>query len=281
MATGCRAHFLPWRWKWKSPSRVWLFVTPWTVSRLKYWSRQPFPSPGDLPSPGIKPRSPALQVDSLPAEPQGKPISYPKKPCNLQSQTISGLSDHVVYPQNENFSSLPTFRVDYLQTCFSKFCTLSPAVGSSSVCVCVCCCCCCCRAGADRGAGSGARLFRVGPELAVHIRISSVFTKLKPPKERYKRNSSKGRAEHFWDTKELFQSVQFQWSVFYFDDTSLFPILSQICVLKFTSKRVWESTGKKAFQRLISLLNLSFYQLPRKIHLREVLLPPWHWKICT
>ena len=39
-------------------------------SRLKQW---PFPSPGDLPSPGIEPRSPALQVDSLPAEPQGMP----------------------------------------------------------------------------------------------------------------------------------------------------------------------------------------------------------------
>ena len=33
----------------------------------------PFPSPGDLPNPGTEPRSPALQVDSLPAEPQGKP----------------------------------------------------------------------------------------------------------------------------------------------------------------------------------------------------------------
>ena len=33
----------------------------------------PFPSPGDLPNPGIEPRSPALQVDSLPAEPPGKP----------------------------------------------------------------------------------------------------------------------------------------------------------------------------------------------------------------
>ena len=32
-----------------------------------------FPSPGDLPNPGIKPRTPALQADSLPAEPQGKP----------------------------------------------------------------------------------------------------------------------------------------------------------------------------------------------------------------
>ena len=33
----------------------------------------PFPSPGDLPKPGVEPRSPALQADSLPAEPQGKP----------------------------------------------------------------------------------------------------------------------------------------------------------------------------------------------------------------
>ena len=41
-------------------------------SRPEYWSR-PFPSPGDLPNPGIGPRSPALQADSSPAEPQGKP----------------------------------------------------------------------------------------------------------------------------------------------------------------------------------------------------------------
>ena len=40
--------------------------------RLEYWSGKPFPSPGDLPSPGIEPRSPALQADSLLAEPQGK-----------------------------------------------------------------------------------------------------------------------------------------------------------------------------------------------------------------
>ena len=43
------------------------------ISRPQYWSGQPFPSPGDLPDPGIEPRSPTLQVDSLPAEPQGKP----------------------------------------------------------------------------------------------------------------------------------------------------------------------------------------------------------------
>ena len=42
-------------------------------SRPEYWSGWPFPSPEDLPNPGIKPRSPALQADSLPGEPQGKP----------------------------------------------------------------------------------------------------------------------------------------------------------------------------------------------------------------
>ena len=42
-------------------------------SRPEYWSGYPFPSPGDFPNPGIKPRSSALQADSLPAEPQGKP----------------------------------------------------------------------------------------------------------------------------------------------------------------------------------------------------------------
>ena len=52
----------------KSLSRVRLFVTPWNValqappslgfSRQEYWSGLPFPSPGDLPDPGIKPRSP-------------------------------------------------------------------------------------------------------------------------------------------------------------------------------------------------------------------------------
>ena len=42
-------------------------------SRQGYWSGLPFPSPGDLPNPGIEPRFPTLQADSLPTEPQGKP----------------------------------------------------------------------------------------------------------------------------------------------------------------------------------------------------------------
>ena len=63
----------------KSLSRVRLFVTPWTVdhqappsmgfSRQEYWTELPFPSPGDLPDPGIEPRSPALQADALTSEP--------------------------------------------------------------------------------------------------------------------------------------------------------------------------------------------------------------------
>ena len=44
--------------------------------RQEYWSGLPCPSPGDLPNPGIKPRSPALPADSLPAEPQGKPMLF-------------------------------------------------------------------------------------------------------------------------------------------------------------------------------------------------------------
>ena len=59
-------------------------ATSWTVahqaplsmgfSRQEYWSRLPCPSLGDPPNPGIESMSPALRVDSLPSEPQGKPI---------------------------------------------------------------------------------------------------------------------------------------------------------------------------------------------------------------
>ena len=49
------------------------YIESMEFSRPKYWSGLPFPSPGDLPNPGIQPRSPALQADSLPAEPPGKP----------------------------------------------------------------------------------------------------------------------------------------------------------------------------------------------------------------
>ena len=48
-------------------------LCPWGFSRQEYWSGLPCPPPGDLPNPGIEPRSPALQVDSLPSDPPGKP----------------------------------------------------------------------------------------------------------------------------------------------------------------------------------------------------------------
>ena len=62
------------------------FVTPWTIalqaplsmgfSRQEYWSGLPFPSPGDLSDPEIKPASSVLQVDSLPLNQQGSLLKY-------------------------------------------------------------------------------------------------------------------------------------------------------------------------------------------------------------
>ena len=70
----------------KSLSRVQLFATPWIVayqpalsigfSRQEYWSGLPFPSPGDLPEPGIEPGSPTLQADVLPSEPPRKHVPF-------------------------------------------------------------------------------------------------------------------------------------------------------------------------------------------------------------
>ena len=75
--------------KVKSLSRVRLLATSWTVahqappsmefSRQEYWSGLPFPSPGDLPDPGIEHRSPALQADALLFEPPEKSV-YKSQP---------------------------------------------------------------------------------------------------------------------------------------------------------------------------------------------------------
>ena len=64
---------------------------PWTVahqalpsmefSRQKYWSGLPFPSPGDIPDPGIEPGSPALWADTLLSEPPGKPTMFSRISC--------------------------------------------------------------------------------------------------------------------------------------------------------------------------------------------------------
>ena len=63
-----------------------LFATPWTVarqvplsmgfSRQEYWTGLPFPTPGDLPDPGIESMSPALVGRCFTIEPPGKPLSY-------------------------------------------------------------------------------------------------------------------------------------------------------------------------------------------------------------
>ena len=81
--TCSQPYFVPRSSHWKVIMKVCRTVAsdsaiPWTVarqaplsmefSRLEYWSGLPFPSPGDLPNPGIKPGSPVLQADSLPIE---------------------------------------------------------------------------------------------------------------------------------------------------------------------------------------------------------------------
>ena len=67
-------------------------------STPEYWSRWPFPSPGDLPNTGIESRSPALQADSLPTEPQGKP----------KNTSPVDLLDPGIKPGGLQVDSLPT-----------------------------------------------------------------------------------------------------------------------------------------------------------------------------
>ena len=78
------------------------FATPWTVAhqaslsmevfRQEYLSGLPCPPPGDLPNPGIKLRSPALQVDSLLSEPPGKPWCLMINICRIVKGKPSILS---------------------------------------------------------------------------------------------------------------------------------------------------------------------------------------------
>ena len=83
---------------------------PWTVAhqappsmgfyRQEYWSGVPLPSPGDLPDPGIKPRSPTLQADALTSAPPGKPLntriqSFRKPPIETQNK---GIVKAMVFP---------------------------------------------------------------------------------------------------------------------------------------------------------------------------------------
>ena len=99
-------------------------ATPWTVacqaplsmelSWKEYWSGLPFPSPGDRPNPGIKHLSPALQADSLPSEPPGKPTSKrhstPWGPSGIplgQSQLLTFLSEEKANQMKHTFLKSP------------------------------------------------------------------------------------------------------------------------------------------------------------------------------
>ena len=93
----------------KSLSPVPLFATPWTVayqappsmefSRQEYWSGLPFPSPGDLPDPGIAPGSPAFQADALTSEPPGKPnLDSLLKSRDITLPTKAHLVKAMVFP---------------------------------------------------------------------------------------------------------------------------------------------------------------------------------------
>ena len=90
-------------------SHVQLFGTLWNIvlqapmsigfSRQEYWSGFPCPSPGNLPNPGIKPRSPALQADALPSEPPGKPLK-PRQHIKKQRHYIANKG-----PSSQNYGS--------------------------------------------------------------------------------------------------------------------------------------------------------------------------------
>ena len=99
-----------------SQSRYWTqvsriaggFFTSWTTREAQeHWSGYPIRSPGDLPNPGIEPRSPALQADSLPSEPPGKPCSV----------TIMSVTVFLLYLNKVllAWNHTPIFSISYLE----------------------------------------------------------------------------------------------------------------------------------------------------------------------
>ena len=126
-------------------SRVWLFANSWTVvcqaplsmefSKQECWSVQPFPSPGDLPDPGIKPGSSSLQADSFLSVPPGRECQnssffiYSVKKINIP---VSDFNKH--FNDTYNFLIVKMIWIYYIhfiwQHLFCNFCVLGNVIGS-------------------------------------------------------------------------------------------------------------------------------------------------------
>ena len=118
-----------------------LSTTPWTVTcqaplfmgfpRQEYWSGLPFFSPGDLPDPGIKPGTPALQVDSLPSEPPGKLYLTWNQSVQFSRSVMSDSLQPHGLPHASPPCPSPTPRV-YSNSCpLSRWCHLT--ISSSAI----------------------------------------------------------------------------------------------------------------------------------------------------
>ena len=102
------------------PTRL---LCPWGFSRQEYWSGLPCHPPGDLPNPGIEPRSPVLQVDSLPSEPPGKPmksgVGSILSPRDVPDPRIEPESSALQTDSLSALSGKPMYRVFLLLLLFS------------------------------------------------------------------------------------------------------------------------------------------------------------------
>ena len=111
-----------------SLSSVQLFTTPWTVAlqaplpmgfcRQEYWNWLPFPHPGDLPSPGIKPVSPALQADSL-------LLNYQVSPSRPRACASGSFWTYAKIPHPPIVSKLPSVLLEGCSV--HRWCSISAA----------------------------------------------------------------------------------------------------------------------------------------------------------
>ena len=126
-------------------------MTPWTVAhqaplsmgspRQEYWSGSPFPFPGGLPDPGIDPRSPALQVVSLPTEPPGKPRLYGKNMSFCKKLTACLPKWSYCWHAHGQWMGLPRWHSDEEFACQRRRCglhTWDTTERACSVVVCLC-----------------------------------------------------------------------------------------------------------------------------------------------